>query len=283
MIRFRVEIAIHAVFWILILLSLNVDWTASWFDASIRPSSPAPFSVVVFGIFFYVHTFWLLPRYFSMGTWRKYTLFALILFILPEVIRVVGYRLAYPGLSIERILFGRDSFLFGAPSPFFIAVISSFIYRFTRDRFLKSNALEESVGAKNDQSSAPYEDTVVLSEKEVSELEHRLQVQLERGEIFLNPDLTLRDLATAIGSSEKKVSFLLNQHLKTSFYELVNHRRVEKFKIEIIKPENENLSIVGVAYNCGFPSKSSFYRAFKAQLSMSPSEYLKRIRQGPSS
>jgi AraC-like DNA-binding protein len=106
-----------------------------------------------------------------------------------------------------------------------------------------------------------------------------LNHQLTTEEIYLDPELKLRDVAKAIESTEKKVSYLINQYLKSSFYELINRYRVEKFKTEIANPENENLSIVGVAFNCGFPSKSSFYRAFKSNVSMSPSEYLKTISQ----
>ena len=124
--------------------------------------------------------------------------------------------------------------------------------------------------------SVPYEDNILLSAEEVQHLKQRLTYQLENDEIFLNAALTLRDVAEAIGSSEKKVSYLLNQNLDTTFYELINKYRVEKFKCEIGKSENRNLSILGVALNCGFSSKSSFYRAFKSEVAMSPSEYIKQ-------
>ena len=125
----------------------------------------------------------------------------------------------------------------------------------------------------------PYEDTILLTDTEVEQLGRRLHQQLNKNELFLNADLTLRDVAEALDSTEKKVSYLLNQKLQTTFYELINTYRVEKFKSEVVKPQNKNLSILGIALNCGFPSKSSFYRAFKSHVAMSPSEYIKKISQ----
>ena len=152
MIKNKIEISIHLLFWIFIFSSVNVDWTANWFDPSIRPNTPAPLSVIIFAIFFYVNTFVLLPKYFSLKTWKKYAVYAFMLFILPELIRIVIYKFAFSDTSFEGALFSRDSFLFGAPSPFFIAINASFIYRFTKDRFLKKNQMRELGGSKRKES-----------------------------------------------------------------------------------------------------------------------------------
>lgn len=273
MITRYIEPTLHLLFWVFMLSALNVQWTEPWFDPSIRPNKPAPLSVVMFATFFYLHTFILLPKYFAVKTWKKYVLYAFLLFILPELVRIIIYQFTVTDTSFMRTLFGRDSFLFGAPSPLFIAINASFIYRFTKDRFLKKGQNESNKG----RSSVPYEDTILLNDEQAHDLKQRLYHQLESESIFLDPELTLRDLAEAVDSTEKKVSYLLNQYLDTSFYELINQFRVEKFKTEVLKPENANLSMVGVASNCGFPSKSSFYRAFKSQVSMSPSEYVKKL------
>jgi len=277
----KIEIAIHLLFWFSIISALNVDWTANWFDPSIRPKTPAPLSVIMFTIFFYVNAYVLLPKYFSLKTWEKYIAYAFLLFILPELVRMLIYKFTISDTSFDALLFSRDSFLFGTPSPFFFAINASFIYRFTKDRLLKKNQKRELNEIPSKKSAAPYEDSNLLSDKEASILEHQLNHQLEIEEIFLNPELTLRDVAETVGSTEKKVSYLLNQRLKTNFYEFINKHRVEKFKLEVAKSENKNLSIVGIAFNCGFSSKSSFYRAFKSQVSMSPSEYLKHSSPRP--
>lgn len=278
MIRAKTEFVLHLLLWIFILSSINIDWTANWFDPSLRPNTPAPLSLIVFAAYFYVNAFILIPKYFSFETWKKYAAYAFLLFILPEITRITVYKYALYDLGFERALFSRDSFLFGTPSPFFMALNLSFIYSFTKAWFVNKNKIRELQEAEKKVPPAPYEHAVLLSDEETIKLKLALMDQLENEELYLNPALTLRDLADTLGSTEKKVSYLINQHLNTSYYELINKYRVKKFKTVVAKPENKSLSIVGIALNCGFPSKSSFYRAFKSQVSMLPSEYIKKIQ-----
>jgi len=259
-----------------IFSALNVDWSINWFDSSLRPNTPAPLSVMAFAIFFYVNTFILLPKYFSASAWKKYFTYAFLLFILPELIRAVIYIFTISITSFESELFSRDSFIFASPSPFFIAINASFIYRLTKDRLLTQSQIREWGEAIQKKIIEPYPDAALLTEKEAEELQNKLSYLLEREEIFLNPKLTLRDVAEALGITEKKVSYLLNRYLGSSFYEFINKYRVDKFIAEMGRVENKNLSMVGIALNCGFPSKSSFYRVFKLHVSMSPLEYLKK-------
>lgn len=280
MLKSRIELFFNVCFWIFIFSSVNVDWGDNWFDASSRPNTPAPLSVLIFPIYFYVHALLLIPHYFSLEKWKSYFLFSFFLFIVPELIRVLIYLSTFSQNSFESELFSRDSFLFGAPSPFFFALNSSFIYRFGKDWILNKRKLKELQSSEVEKSSTkPYENANILSKEEASTLKAALETLLTKEQAFLNSEVTLRDLADKIETTEKKLSFLINQELNTSFYELLSKYRVEKFKTEVQLPANKNLSIVGVALNCGFPSKSSFYRAFKAQVGMSPSEYIKTLKK----
>ncbi len=271
-----IEIAIHLIFWFFIFASVNVDWNEDWFDVRLRPNTPAPLSVLILPIYFYVNAFILIPKYFSKESWKKYVFFASLLFFGPEILRVIFYEMKFPERDIYAHLFHRDSFLFGAPSIFFIALNASFIYRLTKDWFSnkdKIQKLEQNQSKKK--SNTPYEDSKLLNAAEIDILKKSILHQMEVEESFMNQDLTLRELAETVDSTEKKISYLLNQEMDTNFYEFINNYRVEKFKIEAVKPENKSLSMVGIAQNCGFPSKSSFYRAFKSHVGTSPSEYLK--------
>ena len=278
MIRSKIELFFHLLFWIFIISSINIDWTANWFDPAIRPNTPAPLSLVIFVIYFYVNAYVLIPKYFAFESWKKYVAYAFLLFVIPELIRIGIYKFAILDTSFERALFSRDSFFFGTPSPFFFALNLSFIYSLTKGWFLNKNRIRTlQDAATKKKTSAPYKNTILLSNEEASKLEKALLYQLETEKIYLNPELTLRDLADKVGSTEKKLSYLINQNLKTNYYELINTYRVEKFKTEVAKSENKSLSLVGLALNCGFPSKSSFYRAFKSKVAMSPSEYVKNV------
>lgn len=271
---------IHLLLWGILFATINVDWSSDWLDQRIRPHTPAPLAVLIFPVYVYVNAFVLIPQYLSRDKWKTYLLLAGVLFVGPEGIRMLVYLVQFPDRRIIDELFGRDSFLFGAPSAFFMALNVSFIYRLAKDWFRnKRRSQEQQTDSLSKPIVRPYEQNALLSDpEEVAAIRQALTFQLEKEEVYLNPQLSLRELAEKLPTTEKKLSFFLNQHLHSSFYELLNQHRVEKFKREVAKPENESLSIVGVALNCGFPSKSSFYRAFKARVGTSPSAYLKRVK-----
>ena len=272
-----IEVFIHLLFWIFFFTSVNVDWTSNWLDPSIRPDTPSALLVLIFPIYFYANAFWLIPRFFNKKNWYKYLIYGFLIFAGPELIRILLHLSLHKGSSFEATLFNRDSFLFGAPSPFFFALNISFIYRFTKDWFA-NKAKIEALSAQSRKSSKPYEHVDLLSKAAIEVLSQRLQTCMEQEAAYLDADLTLRKLAAHIETSEKKLSYLLNQELEQNFYDYLNQLRVEHFQRELTKAENQNLSLLGIALNCGFKSKSSFYRAFKNHVGSSPAQYAKSLK-----
>lgn len=94
--------------------------------------------------------------------------------------------------------------------------------------------------------------------------------------LYLEPRLTIDDLAKKLSSNAKYISEAINNEGGFSFYEYINRKRVEEFKkLSINNPNNDTISII--AYQAGFNSKSSFNRIFKEITGQTPSEYLKTI------
>lgn len=106
-----------------------------------------------------------------------------------------------------------------------------------------------------------------------------LKKAMEEDKVYLDPALNLQTLATHIGLPAKTVSAVLNQHLDKSFNEYVNEYRVEAFKQKLQDPATEHLTIVGVAFECGFNSQPTFQRVFKELTGKSPTEYRKNNSQ----
>ncbi|MBW1296763.1 helix-turn-helix domain-containing protein [Aquimarina litoralis] len=131
--------------------------------------------------------------------------------------------------------------------------------------------------------SNPLESTIAsnkntFSETEIDTLKSRIEQILDGDKLYLDPELTLKNLADEVGITEKKLSFFLNQELNTSFYDVINSYRIKEFKERIDEEENEKYSVLGIAYTCGFNSKSSFYRIFKKETGVSPAQYKKAAR-----
>lgn len=94
---------------------------------------------------------------------------------------------------------------------------------------------------------------------------------------YLNPSLSLRDLANQIEIHPNQLSWLLNDNLGKKFNEFINHYRVDHFKDLAKQPENSNITILGLAYESGFNSKTVFNTFFKKEMGITPAEYLKNL------
>lgn len=116
-----------------------------------------------------------------------------------------------------------------------------------------------------------------LEEKELIESKNQLINVLEEQKAYLDEDLTLNKLAQQIETTDKKLSLLLNQYMNTTFYDFINKYRIESVKEKLKSKEFENLTLLGIAYESGFKSKTSFNRIFKKETGFSPSEYKKSL------
>ncbi|MBL7803301.1 MAG: AraC family transcriptional regulator [Saprospiraceae bacterium] len=93
---------------------------------------------------------------------------------------------------------------------------------------------------------------------------------------WLDPDLTLSELAAQTGMNVSQLSYLVNAGFDKNFNDFINAYRVEAVKEKMNDPDAAHLSLLGVAFECGFNSKATFNRAFKKATGQSPSEYLSK-------
>ncbi|HMQ48377.1 MAG TPA: AraC family transcriptional regulator [Saprospiraceae bacterium] len=272
-----IEILLHFLFWLLIFITVNVDWSSNWLDTSIRPNTPAPLSVLIFPLLFYAHALWAIPNYLNQKKWKLYLLCFLLIFIVPEMLRSGLFVLLQKNTSFGQAWISRDSFLLGSPNVFWMALTSSFAYRFTKDWFIHQKQMAEKAAENSDLSEDKLISVVQpLEQHEAEALRIKLDAVLLDSQAFLNPKLSLRELADLVETNDKKLSTLLNQNLHTNFYDYINAYRIQRFKERANKGDLKSLSVLGLASACGFTSKSSFYRAFKKKTGMTPSTYLKK-------
>jgi AraC-like DNA-binding protein len=92
---------------------------------------------------------------------------------------------------------------------------------------------------------------------------------------YLNKDLTLTILAEQLGLPPTQLSQVLNEGFGENFYSFINRHRVEESKRLLIDPAFAHYSILGVAFEAGFNSKSTFNKSFSQVVGQSPSDYQK--------
>ena len=111
----------------------------------------------------------------------------------------------------------------------------------------------------------------VLADDHVKRITTRLDMVMRKQQLHLNPMLTLRQLSDATSTSEHHLSEILNRHLGTNFYDFVNSWRIEEAKLLLLRDVER--SILDIAMNVGFNSKSTFYAAFRKLTNQSPAAF----------
>lgn len=91
--------------------------------------------------------------------------------------------------------------------------------------------------------------------------------------IYQKNDLSVNDLAIKLNVHPNYLSQIINGKEGKNFYDFVNTYRIEAFKRLVADPKNQHLTLLALAYDCGFNSKSSFNRHFKKATGQTPSEY----------
>lgn len=112
-----------------------------------------------------------------------------------------------------------------------------------------------------------------LSQDESLQILKKVQNYMLEEQAYLNHQLNIRDLADQIDVHPKSLSQVINEQLKVNFFNFVNAYRVEEVKKRLKDPQYDKLSLLGIAYECGFSSKSTFHSIFKKFTGQTPSAY----------
>jgi len=112
-----------------------------------------------------------------------------------------------------------------------------------------------------------------LTDSEFAALKQQLEHLMNMDKLFLNATLGLPELATKMNSSSHQISFLINEGFGENFYQFVNRYRIEEAKRLLLSEKHRHLNMLGIAYESGFNSKTTFNTTFKKLTGLSPTEY----------
>lgn len=94
-------------------------------------------------------------------------------------------------------------------------------------------------------------------------------------EPFLNPSLTIQELADQVNIPVRELSVLINHHLDQHFFDFVNEYRVKKAMSILKDSTKKEYTVLEILYEVGFNSKSSFHTSFKKYTNQTPTAFRK--------
>jgi len=129
-----------------------------------------------------------------------------------------------------------------------------------------------SIHTSSEKLKSPYSKSGLTDDK-IEVLAQQLAIFMIQEKPFMNENLNLALLAENLKISPAHLSQVINQFYNISFYDYINQYRVEKAKTMIESNDYDHLSILGIAFECGFKSKFSFNRYFKKYTGKTPSQF----------
>ena len=196
------------------------------------------------------------------------------------------------------VKFGYDQMLLSYVSNLFLTYyISLSGFAQVRVRHVRYSPKEDVLPATHELDSVKIEETLmknevnlainevkteeaknknILSEEDLKMWKEKLLKVFEGEKPYLNPELTLSDLAEKLKTNTSVLSQVINTGFDKNFNDFVNEYRVEAFKQKINTPQYSHYTMLAVAYDCGFNSKTTFNRAFKKLTNTMPSEFLQK-------
>ena len=132
-----------------------------------------------------------------------------------------------------------------------------------------------------DEKKEPLEKykTSALLPETVETVLPQLTRMMNEEKLFLEPDLNLQKLSQKLNVHYNHLSRIINEHLGKSFNDYINSLRIEEAKKKLADPGEIQKTILEIAYDTGFYSKSVFNTAFKKFTGMTPSQYRKKMKR----
>ncbi|UWR54911.1 helix-turn-helix transcriptional regulator (plasmid) [Phaeobacter inhibens] len=113
-----------------------------------------------------------------------------------------------------------------------------------------------------------------LSDARLERIATKIEALMRDEQLYLQPDLSLWDLSDRIGVTTHYTSQALNEKIGQRFFDYINHWRIQDAKNRL---RSSDATILAIAYDVGFNSRSSFYTAFKRELGLTPSQYRSKM------
>ena len=194
---------------------------------------------------------------------------------------VVGLLIIWFGVVV--LVFLRRIFNINLSLDWFFAAIPVFIF------YLGYHGIKQQViysfdinSRETDNSPESLENPVTAKEAykksglrpvQMQSINEKMLNLMQSENLFLHSTLSLQELSDKLNIPTYHITQTLSEFCKQNFYDFVNSYRINEFKKRIDNGDAKNFSLLGIAFDCGFNSKSSFNRIFKNITGITPSAY----------
>jgi len=148
------------------------------------------------------------------------------------------------------------------------------IISMVRPSFLQGLPESLRVDEEEDLSPARYESSSLAEDSKVR-YHRKLARRMKEEQPFLEQDLTLSELSRRLGINTKYLSQVINEVEGMNFMDYINSHRIERAKELLQHPSYEYHTVLAIAQEVGFKSKSAFYNAFKKFTGLTPAAWKK--------
>ena len=136
---------------------------------------------------------------------------------------------------------------------------------------------------ENDSPTAAKDENIkyinsALPETATNEIAKQVEEVLTSRQLYLDPNLTLTELARLLNHKSHTISQVISVGLNSNFYQLINSYRVQ-YAVELLEDDTLNWPIERIALESGFNNRVTFNKAFKQAMDSTASEYKKQNRQ----
>lgn len=177
---------------------------------------------------------------------------------------IIGFIFCYLSPVLD-IIFQLDLMYESLAVIFFVIWIYIIVY----------NAIQHPNIFQNPQIINKIREGIYSTDLQKEKLQRKIEEQFDKNKIHLIMNLKLQDLADKLNEPLNKMSFYINDIFKVNFNELVNQYRLKEFLNLVESRSLKNFTILDLAMDSGFSSKTSFNRVFKDFFHQTPSQYIK--------
>ena len=153
----------------------------------------------------------------------------------------------------------------------YVLIIIAFLFYFIAFKLLSKN---KDILPKTETSK--YKNSN-LNPKLIEQYKTDLIRSMEIDKLYLNNKLSIVDVSDKLNIPRQYISEVLNEHMNTSFQDFINEYRVEEFINRLKNDQNDHLTLLGIANDVGFNSKSSFNATFKKIKGLTPTQFKKNL------